>query len=218
MNNHNYFADAYDYANNYSNANGWSGFTDQYNYAGGAGHSNANPADSLPYVFNIANSTTDDVSSVVILGANQNTVGATNFGNAAAITITMASGAVTYQQFLENLKSQPFKTGLMHLQSSNTSQPFQVLTFTELQANGTSTTWPVTPLLDPNQNQAGVTIVKNQFTVDAWTQISTTILASATLTMRIFPMQELNVARAISSRPVEKDYNAPDLYQLPFRG
>lgn len=222
MRNYDYFADAYDYANNFSNANGWDGFVDQYNYMdnGGVGavHSNANPADSLPYVLQIANSTTDNVSNVVILGANQNTVGATNFGNVAAITITMNSGATTYQQFLENIKSQPFKVGLMHLQSSNANQPFQVLTFTQPNANGTSTTWPVSPILDPNQNQSGVTIVKNKFVVNAWTQISTTILASATLTMRLYPMTELNVARGIEARPVEKGYGAPDLYQLPFRG
>lgn len=222
MNNFNYFDQAYAYANNnYSNATGDWGYAvgGEYNYAdaGMVGvPSNANPANSLPYVFDIANSTTDDVSSVVLLGANANTVGATNNGNVAAITITYQSGTVTYAQFLENIKSQPFRVGLMHLQSSNTSQPFQTLTITEGQANGTSSTIPIRPVLDPNQNQSGVTIVRYQFTVNAWLSITTTILASATLTIMMYPMQELNVARGIDGRPVDKVYGAPTLTQLPM--
>lgn len=221
MNNLNYFDQAYAYANNnYSNADGW-GYAvgSEYNYAESAMvgvPSNANPANSLPYVFNISNSTTDDVSSVVLLGANANTVGATNNGNPAAITITYASGNVTYAQFLENIKSQPFRVGLMHLQSANTSQPFQTLTITQSDANGVSNTVPITPVLDPNQNQSGVTIVRYQFTVNAWVSISTTILASATLTVLMYPMQELNVARGIDGRPVDKVYGAPTLTQLPM--
>lgn len=227
MNNHNYFNDAYDYANNYSNANGawgstqWAGFTDsQYNYADQAGvgmgmPSNSNPATSLPFTFVIANSTTNDVSSVVLLGANANSVGATNFGNVAAITITMQTGAVTYQQFLESIKSNPFKVGLMHLSSTNTTQPYQAWTFTQAYPNGRSQTLPLQPVEDPNQNQAGVTIVKYQFSVDAFTSMTTTILASATLYVRMYPVQELNVARGLDNRSVEKGYAAPDLYQLP---
>lgn len=221
MNNLNYFDQAYAHANNnYSNADGW-GYAvgTEYNYAdaGMVGvPSNANPANSLPYVFNISNSTTDDVSSVVLLGANANTVGATNNGNAAAITITYQSGSVTYAQFLENIKSQPFRVGLMHLQSSNANQPFQTLTITQSSANGISTSVPYTPQLDPNQNQSGVTIVRYQFTVDAWVSITTTILASATLTVSMYPMQELNVARGIDGRPVDKVYGAPTLTQLPL--
>lgn len=213
----NYFDQAYQNANNYSNANGdWNGFVDNYNYANNAdsaGQSSyADPMDSLPYVFIIANSTTADVSSVTILGANYNTVGATNNGNVAAITITMESG--TYAQFLENIKSQPFKVGITHLESSNTSQPFKTLTFTQGAANGLSQTWPVTPKKDPNQQQSGVTILRNKYTVDAWTKISTTILGSATLTMSMYPMQELNVARGLEGRPVDKPYGAPNMSQF----
>lgn len=222
MNNYDYFASAERHAfNSYSNYDGWNGFTDNYNYMDNAGvgmPSNANPSDSLPYTFQIANSTTNDVSSVVLLGANANTVGATNNGNAAAITITMQTGTLTYAQFLENVKSQPFKVGLMYLQSSNANQPFQSLTFTQGAANGTSYTVPYSPTLDPNQNQSGVTIVRHKFTVDAWTSITTTILASATLTVKMYPMQEVNIARGIEARPVEKTYGAPNMYQLPKLG
>jgi len=224
MNNSGYFNEAYDYANNYSNANGgwgstnWAGFTDQYNYMAQAGAgvpSNANPSTSLPFTFVIANSTTNDVSSVVLLGSNTNSVGATNFGNVAAITITMQTGAITYQSFLESVKSNPFKVGLMHFSSTNTTQPYQAWTFTQAYPNGASNTLPLQPLEDPNQNQAGVTIVKYQFSVNAYTSMTTTILASATLYVRMFPIQEINVARGLDNRAVEKEYSAPQWSQLP---
>ncbi len=230
MNNYDYFNDAYNSANNFSNANGagwgngnrWASFTDSnYNYMDNAGvgmPSNANPATSLPFTFVISNSTTNDVSSVVLLGSNTNSVGATNFGNVAAITITMQTGAITYQSFLESVKSNPFKVGLMHLSSTNTVQPYQAWTFTQAYPNGRSQSLPLQPLEDPNQNQAGVTIVKYPFSVNAYTSLTTTILASATLYVRMFPMQELNVARGLDGLPVDKDYRSPDLYQLPQIG
>ena len=129
-----YFDEAEFYANeNYSNASGWSSFDqydyfDEYNYAGGgAQHSNTNPAASLPYIVNIQNTTTADVTGVSILGANVN-INATNFGNAAAIVITMDNGSVTYVQFLQSIISEPFRVGLMYLQSANAQQPFKQLT------------------------------------------------------------------------------------------
>lgn len=210
----NYFKTAENFAmSNYSNYGGdWSNIVEQpYNYADG-GASASKP--SLPFTFNIANSTTDDVSSVVILGANKNTFGATNFGNAAAITITMDTGSITYTQFLETIKAQPFKVGMIYLQSANTSQPFKSLTITYQDVNGVQTTVPVVPLVDPMQNQAGVTVVNQEFVVDGNTEISTTILASATLTMRLFPAEQADVARDLAGRGVIKGYSRPNISQM----
>lgn len=225
MNNYDYFDAAESHANNFSNANGqygWQGFTgDGYNYMdnGGVGAeapSNANPSDSLPYVIIVTNSTASAVSSVVILGANVNTgSGVTNFGNVAAITITMDSGDTTYAQFLESIKSQPFKVGLTHIEGSSSAQTFKAWTFTEKSSNGRVTTYPVTPRLDALQQQNTVTLLKNKYTVDAWTQLSTTIVANGTLTVSIYPMNELNVARGLEGRQVEKNYAAPGLSSLP---
>jgi len=201
---------AYD---SYSNFGGWDNFSDQYDYAGGAGVS-VEPSASLPFIILISNSTTDDVTGVKILGANAN-AGANNNGNVAAITISLDSDDVTYSEFLQSIKSEPFKVGLMQLQSSNTSQPFKRLTITNKESNGRKTTLPVTPTLDPNQNQAGVTNVRYAFPVNAFTEITTTILASATLTMRLYPMAQLDIARGLSGQSVEKAYAKPNLYQIP---
>lgn len=201
---------------NFSNYAGdeWNYFNDEYNYADGG---SVDAAASLPFIINIANSTTNDVTGVQILGANSSLFGATNFGNNAAITITMDNGDVTYTEFLESIKSEPFKVGLMYLQSSNTSQPFKQLTITYREPNGRKVTLPVTPALDPMQQQSGVTIVRHQFPVNAFTTITTTILASATLTMRLYPSQQLDIARTLAGQSVAKGYAKPNLsqFQLP---
>lgn len=216
-----FFEQAENYANeNYSNFGGWDNadgydsYNDPYDYANG-GASAAPSAASLPFIINIANSTTTDQTSVVFLGANSNLYNATNFGNDAAITITMDNGDVTYTEFLESIKSEPFKVGFMYLQSSNTSQPYKQITITYKEPNGKKTTVPVTPALDPMQQQSGVTVVKTVFPVDAFTECSTTILASATLTVRLYPMEQLNIARGLEGRSVAKPYSRPNLSQAP---
>ena len=222
----NYFSDAQHFANQeYSNYDGWDymapdsyDYADDYNYANEGIGSEAKA--SLPFIVNIQNTTTDDVSNVVFLGANSNLFGATNFGNPAAIVITMDNGDVTYTEFLESIKSEPFKVGLMYLQSANTSQPFKQLVIEYREPNGRKVTLPVTPALDPMQQQGGVTIVRHKFPVNAFTKITTTILASATLSVRLYPSEQLDVSRGLVGRSVGKSYSKPNLsqFQFPSRG
>jgi len=215
----NYFDEANEHANeNYSNygGNGWNNLVDdEYQYAQGAQSvTETGPKASLPFIINVANSTAADVASVVVLGANSNLFGATNFGNVAAITITMDNGDVTYTEFLESIKSEPFKVGLMYLQSSNTTQPYKQITVQYWEPYGRKVTLPVTPALDPMQQQSTVTIVRHQFPVNAFTQLSTTILASATLVLRLYPSEQLDISRGLVGRSVAKDYSQPYLSQL----
>lgn len=210
----NYFETAEKFANeNFSNYDGWSNFNDPYNYAdGGAGQ---DIAASLPFVINISNSTTVDQSSVVFLNANKaGNASAPAFGNNAAISITLDNGDVTYAEFLQDIKSSPFKVGMIYLQSSNTAQPFKSLTITHRESNGRIIQTPVSPRLDPMQQQSGVTVVKYQFPVNAFTAISTTILASATLTASLYPAEQIDVARSLTGQSVAKAYSRPNLSQL----
>ena len=212
-----YFDEAEFYANeNYSNASGeWSNFDtydyfDEYNYAGGGGHSNANPASSLPYILNIQNTATTDQANVSILGANVNiNAPGGNFGNPANIVITMDNGAVTYVQFLQSIISEPFRVGLMYLQSANALQPFRQLSIEYIEPNGRTVNTPLTPALDPMQQQSGVTVVRHMFPVNANTAISTTILASATLTLRLYPSEVLDISRSLVGRRVDKIFANP---------
>jgi len=217
----NYFEEADYHANeNYSNygGNDWSNlaYDSGYNYAEGG--ASASPKASLPFIVNVENTTAADVASVNILGSNSNLFGATNFGNPAAIVITMDNGDVTYTEFLESIKSEPFKVGLLYLQSANTSQPFKQITIEYREPNGRKVTLPVTPALDPMQQQSTVTIVRHQFPVNAFTKLQTTILASATLTLRLYPSEQLDISRGLIGRSVAKDYSRPRLSQLEVPG
>jgi hypothetical protein len=212
----NYFETAESFANeNYSNYSGseWNNFVDAYAYADGGAEQDI--ASSLPFVININNSTTADVSSVVVLNANTaGNASAPAYGNNSAITITMDNGDITYAEFLQDIKSSPFKVGQIYLQSANASQPFKALTIKHRESNGIVRSIPVSPRVDPMQNQSGVTIVKYQFPVNAYTSITTTILASATLTMSLYPSEQINVARSLSGQDVTKAYARPSLSQL----
>jgi hypothetical protein len=215
-----YFDEAEFYANeNYSNASGWSSFDqydyfDEYNYAGGGSQaSNTNPAASLPYILNIQNTATADQANVTVLGANVN-INGTNFGNPANIVITMDNGSVTYVQFLQSVISEPFRVGLMYLQSANAQQPFKQLTISYTEPNGRTVNTPITPALDPMQQQSGVTVVRHMFPVNANTEILTTILGSATLTLRLYPSEVLDISRSLVGRQVNKDFsNPPEINQ-----
>ena len=213
----NYFDTAENFANeNFSNydgdSNGWNNFTDEYAYADGGEQATA--LASLPFVINISNSTTADVANVVFLNANlAGNTSTVAFGNVAAITITM-DGTITYAELLQDIKSSPFKVGEMHLQSANASQPFKTLTLVQKELNGHTSSLPITPKLDPMQNQSGVSIVRVAFAVNSFTSISTTILGSATLTASLYPMEQISVSRSLSGQSVAKQYAKPNLSQL----
>lgn len=216
------FADDNFYGSEYSNANGFADdnfYGNSYSADGGCAPA-VSVSRSNPYTFNIANSAAVDISNVVLLGANQNTVlNTTNFGNtgtAAAITITQQNGAVTYAQFLQAIKTQPFLIGEMQLQSSNTSQPFQTFTVSQTENDGRTSSVPYYPVLNPFQQQSGVAIIKQLIPVNSYTQFTFTILASATLTVRLYPAEQVDISRSVVGEPVSKPYNNPQIATQPF--
>lgn len=179
-------------------------------YSADAGAAPAKTQTSMPYVFLISNSTASDVSNVLFLGANQNTVlNTTNFGNAAAITITCLNGSISYAQFLQALKSNAILVGEMHLQSSNTSQPFTPFTVSQTDPVGATSSLPYLPTIDPYQNQSGVSVFKQLIPINAWTQYTFTMLASASMYVRLFPAQTIDTSRALLDKSVARQYNNP---------
>lgn len=220
--NQKYFEQASAFANeNFSNYDGWgNNFVDEYNYADGSQGASAQTAlSSLPYIINILNTSTTDQTNVTILNANTaGNASAPAFGNNVAIQITMDNGGITYAEFLQDIKSRPFKIGMMYLQSSNTSQIFKQLTITSRESNGLLNQLPVTPNLDPYQQQNTVTIINYMFSVNAYTSITTTILASALLTIKMFPAEVVDLSRSLDDRTVSKAYAKPGLSQFQAPG
>ena len=101
--------------------------------------------------------------------------------------------------------------------SGSNSQPFQTLDITYTEPNGVAKTIPIAPRRDPMQNQNGVTILRYAFAVNAFVEISTTILASTTVDYSFYPMSQLDQARALQGQSIDKPYSKPNLsqFQMP---
>jgi hypothetical protein len=196
----------------YNGAQGYGNYPDAYQYANGAA-AQRGPA-SLPFTIKVVNANTTDISNVSIFGAFKNTVGGTtNFGNVSGITITK-TGTVGYGQFLEYLKSQPFKVGQFYIQTSNASQLVETITVKQTSSNNEQNQFPIDPVIDPNQNQSSVLWAYTRFVIDGGTELTTTLYASATVTYKFYPEQEIVIGRALVGESAERAYSKPGFSQI----
>lgn len=217
MNNRAYNAEGRSFYNADSNDNYWNWNGDGY-YSADAGQPvMVQGADaSQPYIIQVANSTTNNVTAVVF-DANVNLLPtATNYGNSAAVTITMQNGNLTYGQFLGQLREKPFRISQIYQFSSNTSQPFQALSFTTFDTFGASTNYSRAPILNPFQNQSGASILDYPFTVDGNTKLSFTLLASATTTFQFYPNKVYNISHGLAGRNVNMMLGNPKIAGVPY--
>ncbi len=175
--------------------------------------------DSQPFILSIANSTTTAVAGVILLDANTATLPTTtNFGNAAAITITLQNGNLTYGQFLNQIKAKPFRVAQLMLNSTTASQVLNSITFTTFDTFGAQTVFSKTPYLNPFQNQSGSTIVDYPFTVDGNTKLAINISASATLILYLFPNKVYDFGRGLVGRNVNIPLGNPNVSGLRLLG
>lgn len=201
-------------AQNFSNYSGYSNVL-ATGFSSADASMGAGVGESEPYNFNIANASTVDVSNVVLLGAFENTAaGVTNFGNASSITVSMDNGDITYGVFLQSLKTNPFNVGQVYLSSQNSSQLTKTLNITYKEGNGKTTTIQIYPKLDPMQNLTTALNQYKEFPVDGFTQITTTILASATLSISLYPKMVLSTANNLVGQRAEQAFGRPNLSQM----
>jgi hypothetical protein len=203
-----YFAEAAEeIQQNYLNAEGWENVDDDEfaedasNASGDAleaeGTKPMTSGKSQPYTIVLANTTTTDVSSVVILNAGA----AVYDGYATAgITYSYEPSTVTYQQFLASiLAGKVFSCNQLRLIASNTTESIatqQVLTSMVIETkdpNGNLIQMPFVPDLDNYQFLKTQSDISYVFNVDAMTKITiATLYASTTLKIRIFPGTKIN--------------------------
>jgi len=209
-----YFADAAEEINqNYLSADGWEGADDEFenaddwDYAFGdeleadAGSapnrkSAMNSGASQPYTVILQNTTTTDISNVIILDA------AARFANFAVsgVSFSYEPTVITYGQFLGSIVSgKVFRCNQMRLIASNVSSSVveqQVLTSVDIETkdpNGNLVRMSFIPEYDSYQFRANQTDVWYNFNVDALTKITvSTLYASTTLKIRLFPGVKLN--------------------------
>ena len=202
-----YFNDARAAAN--VDFNSFSG--EEFLNANGGSSAGLGGATAQPYILNIANSTTDDVATVVVGGAYTN-LQATNQGNVAAITITMGIAGLTYLEFLYQSMNKPFVAGLTYLSSANASQVLETVTIKQKDINGNESQKTIVPTIDPYQQQTNKIAIAFNYKFDGFTSLTiSNILASATLKAYLYPAENVATGRALTGGNVVKGFSSPDI-------
>ena len=171
---------------------------------------------SQPYIIQVANSTTSS-TTVTLFNSNLNLLPtANNFGNAAAVTVTMQNGNLTYGQFLGQLREKPFRISQVYQVSTTNAQVTQALSFTTFDTFGASTNYSRAPIINPFQNQTGTSVLDYPFTVDGNTALSFVLLGSATVVFQFFPNKVYNISHGLAGRPVNVMLGNPRIAGVPY--
>lgn len=202
-----YFADARAAANeNFNSMNG----SDYLNASGGSS-AGLGGATSQPYILNIANGAAPVLSNVVVGGAYTN-LQATNFGNVAAVTISMGIASLTYGEFLYQTMNKPFVVGATYLSSSTTSQVLETLTIAQKDINGNESSKVIVPTIDPYQQQTDKVVIAFNWKFDGFTSVTISqLLANATLKMYLYPAENVSTGRALTGGSVVRGFSNPDI-------
>jgi hypothetical protein len=202
-----YFSDARAAANeNFNSMNG-----SDYMNANGGSSAGLGGATSQPYILNIANGAAPVLSNVVVGGAYTN-LQATNFGNVAAVAITMGIASLTYGEFLYQTMNKPFVVGATYLSSSTTSQVLETLTIAQKDINGNESSKVIVPTIDPYQQQTDKVVIAFNWKFDGFTSVTiSSLLANATLKMYLYPAENVSTGRALTGGSVVRGFSNPDI-------
>lgn len=214
-----YLADAKNNAHeNFLNADGF--FDDDLSFTAGedfmnqdAGMPAAAPT-SQPYIVSITNTGTL-VSNFDVLGSFEK-LGSATFtnGNLVDGNVTISSGIpnVTYQQMLYQFQTTPFSIGLTYIQSTSASQLLEVISVNTRDANGNLAQKPLTPVVDPYQQQTTVLALRQGYRIDGYTKlIIANILASTTVKLYFYPSDNINLSRGLAGRPASREFSSPGI-------
>lgn len=189
-------------------------------YANATGAAPAAPSagkKSQPYAVTVTSTSGADVANFDVLGAFQylNNAGFNAAGSLVIGSVTVASAipGVSYRDLLYQSMNNPFTVGLTYIQCAGTpAQVNEVFTIETKDANGTSVSIPIVPSVDPYQFQNGINVVEQEYRIDGFTKITfARILANAVLTIRFFPSDNINPARALAGAGVGKSFGNPGI-------
>ena len=202
-----YFSDARETANeDFNSMNG-----SDYLNANGGSSAGLGGATSQPYILNIANGAAPVITGVLVGGAYTN-LQATNFGNNAAITITMGIASLTYGEFLYQTMNKPFVVGATYLSSSNSTQVLETLTISQKDINGNTSSKVIVPTIDPYQQQTDKVVIAFNWKFDGFTTVTiASLLANATLKMYLYPAENVSTGRALTGGSVVRGFSNPDI-------
>lgn len=201
------FADDYDFADEDYDFDG--DYDDDFDMAVGG----ASAPTSQPYIVSIKNTNTTTAFPVTILGA-YGTLAFTspNFQNSAAISITMGIAGVTYNEFLYQSMNKPFICGQTYYQSSTANQVLETITLVQKDVNGNESQKTLVPTIDPYQQQSTIVVIKFSYKIDGFTSlIISSVLASATVKVYLYPAETVSTARTLTGRRAVRNYGNPRL-------
>lgn len=203
----------------FSNADGF--IDDDLNFTGddffGAnGGGVAAAPTSQPYIINITNASGTAVSNFDVLGTYEylNNSGFTAGGSLVIGNITISSGiaGVTYREMLSQFANNPFSVGLTYLQSATTNQILETISVNTKDANGNTAQKALVPTIDPYQQQSTVVAMKYAYRIDGFTKlIVSSVLASASLKLYLYPSDNINLARGLAGQNVSRQYGNPGI-------
>jgi hypothetical protein len=211
-----YFSDGMNRSNERFNNADWE-FADDWNFAddrfGYADEANAPSTDeavkSQPYILNIQNTTTTDVSTVNLLNAFVN-IGASNNGISTSLSVSMGVTTVSYLAFLYQTMNKPFHVAMMYVQSTTNAQVLETITITMNDATGNQLVRPLVPVVDPYQLQTGMVVYKYPFRIDGYTQLTLSkVYASLTVKIYLYPDKVVDVGRGASGYSAMKEFGNP---------
>jgi hypothetical protein len=191
----------------FHNADGWdnAGGEELINADGGSNAHKNGVTTSDPYVVRVANANLVDTNATLFGSWDNRT--AANFGNPAGITITCTNG-ISYGFLLGMTEDKAFKIGKIYIEAitGSNSVVTAVLSTVTKDGNGNIDTRPKYPKKDPNQQQAGLLEFYSSWNINGGVSWTVTIPASTTVEYTIYPMETINVARALNGGSPKANY------------
>lgn len=204
-----YFDDMDNFEGDYGFDGDEMSYADDMSYASGS----RPVAVSDPYVIQYDNGVALNVNAV-LFGFNDYTdlVATPNYGNAATTTITNLQGG-TYQRLIAQSNNKFFKIGKWRFQSTTPAQLQVTLNVNHVDANGKTYTTPLnlSIMRDAYQQQSDIIDVTKPVTIDGNTYITFTLIASATLTISMFPVAVLSGKAKLNGGAYDNTARAPRL-------
>jgi hypothetical protein len=186
-----------------------------YSATGSGAGPGANVKKSRPYIVIVSSASGAAVTDFEILGANDylNNSGFNAAGSLVIGSVTIYSGIpnVNYRYFLYQTQQSPFTVGQTYIACTNqTAQVQEAFTVITTDSNGIKVEIPIVPAIDPYQQQTGVIVNEDEYSVDGGTKLKiATLLANAVVTFRFYPSVNVNVGRQLTDQSSVSTYGNP---------
>ena len=168
---------------------------------------------SRPYIINVQN-TNGAATNYILFGSSANRTSAT-FNEPSGIVVTYGLAGYSYQQLLADSEAKPFTIGRIRLDDTtsggapaNLTAP---LTVQKTSSEGTLFQSPLTPYTALNQFITSAIEIPCNFEVDGDTQINSSLIASSSVRVSIFPANRASQTRVLNGKQDTKGFGRPQI-------